>query len=340
LNPGARLHRPIGYQTTSSRPRLMSCMFSRDLLLIYVSEEQQFHGTVISFLADKRAIKMRVIMLTVFVTKFDGTRQPFSKEKIVRTCLRMGATQAVAESVADEIEVRIYAGITTRKILQMIFSRLRKRKPVIRYQIDLRKALSLLNPAPDFERFIQLLLREHGYEVTPNQIIRGRCVEHEIDAVARKNGKTCIVEVKHHYKYHTPTSLDVSRISRAVFEDVTEGYELGLNSLKTDYALIVCNTKLSDHAKRYADCRKIEHIGWSSPKNRDLQTLIEEKKLYPVTFLKALSADARQRLTSNGIILLKQLTEQNMAVLRRQTGISKDKAASLIDDAQAILAGA
>ena len=282
---------------------------------------------------------MRVITLTVFVTKFDGTKQQFSKEKIVRTCLRMGATRAVAESVADEIEARIHDGITTRKILQMIFTRLRKHKPVIRHQIDLRKALSLLIPAPDFERFIQLLLREHGYEVTPNQIIRGRCVEHEVDAVARKNGKTCIVEVKHHYKYHTPTSLDVSRISRAVFEDVTEGYELGLNNLKIDYALIVCNTKLSDHAKRYADCRKIEHIVWSSPKNRDLQTMIEEKKLYPVTFLKALSADARKRLTSNGIILLKQLTEQNMAVLRRQTGLSKENAASLIDEAQAILAG-
>jgi hypothetical protein len=307
-------------------------------LLIYVSEEQQFLMVEVIFLAEKRAINMRVITLTVFVTKADGTKQPFSKEKVVRTCLRIGATRAISESVADEIEARIYDGITTTKILQMIFRRLRKHKPVIRHQIDLRKALSLLNPAPDFERFIQLLLRAHGYDVTPNQIIRGRCVEHEVDAVARKNGKTCIVEVKHHYNYHTPTSLDVSRISRAVFEDVTEGYELGLNSLKIDYALIICNTKLSDHAKRYADCRRIEHVGWSSPKNRDLQTMIEEKKLYPVTFLKALSADARQRITSNGIILLQQLTEQNLAAIRRQTGISKEKAASLIDGARAILA--
>jgi hypothetical protein len=296
------------------------------------------HGKVI-FLADKRVIKMRVITLTVFVTKADGTKQSFRREKVVRTCLRMGATRAIAESVADEVEAKIYDGITTKKILHMIFRRLRKHKPVIRHQIDLRKALSLLNPAPDFEHFIQFLLREHGYKVTPNQIIRGRCVEHEVDAVARKNGKTCIVEVKHHYKYHTPTNLDVSRISRAVFEDVTEGYDLGFNRLKIDYALIVCNTKLSDHAKRYADCRGIEHIGWSSPKNRDLQTMIEEKKLYPITLLRALRADIRQRLTSNGIILLKQLTEQNLTVIRRQTGISKDKVALLIEGARAILEG-
>jgi len=277
--------------------------------------------------------------LTVFVTKADGTRQPFSKWKVVRTCLRMGATLAVAELIAEEIETRIYDGIETKKILQMIFKRLRKHKPVIRHQIDLRKALSLLNPAPDFERFIQLLLSEHDYEVTPNQIVRGKCVEHEVDAVARKNGKTCIVEVKHHFKYHTPTSLDVSRISRAVFEDVTEGYELGLNNLKVDYALIVCNTKLSEHAKRYADCRGIRHIGWSWPPNHDLQTMIEEKKLYPITFLKRLNAETRNKLASNGIILLKQLTEENPTELRRQTGISKEKLESILGKAKTILSG-
>jgi hypothetical protein len=251
----------------------------------------------------------------------------------------MGATLAVAESIAEEIETRIYDGVETKKILQMIFKHLRKHKPSTRHQIDLRKALSLLNPAPDFERFIQILLSEHGYEVTPNQIVRGRCVEHEVDAIARKNGKTCIVEVKHHYKYHTPTSLDVSRIARAIFEDVTEGHELGLNNLKIDYAMIVCNTKLSEHAKRYADCRGIRHIGWSSPPNHDLQTMIEEKKLYPITFLKGLNAETRNKLVHNGVILLKQLAEKTPKELRRQTGISKEKLGSIVGKARTILSG-
>jgi len=251
----------------------------------------------------------------------------------------MGATDSAAESIAEEIENRAYDGIETKKILQLIFRSLRKHKPVTRHQIDLRKALSLLSPAPDFERFIQLLLSEHGYEVTPNQIIQGRCVEHEVDAVARKNGKTCIVEVKHHYQYHTPTSLDVSRISRAVFEDVTEAHELGLNNLKIDYALIVCNTKLSEHAKRYADCRGISHIGWSSPPNSDLQTMIEEKKLYPITFLKGLNTETRNKLASNGVILLKQLTVKTPKELRKQTRVSKEKLESIVVKARAILSG-
>lgn len=282
---------------------------------------------------------MWCVTLTVYVTKFDGTQQPFNRNKIIKTCLRMGATRNAAEAIADEVEAKIYEGIETKKVLQMVYRLLKKHKPSVKHQVDLRRALSLLSSAPDFERFIQLLLREHGYKVTSNQIVRGRCVEHEVDAVATKDGRTCLVEVKHHYRYHTRTNLDVSRISRAVFEDVTEGYALGLNNLKIDYAMIVCNTKLTEHAKRYAECRGIKSIGWNSPPDHDLQTMIEEKQAYPVTFIKGLNAANRQMLTSNGIILLKQLTATNLRELRRRTGISRDKIESLVAGAEAILSG-
>ncbi|NIO38342.1 hypothetical protein GTO27_11675 [Candidatus Bathyarchaeota archaeon] len=105
-----------------------------------------------------------------------------------------------------------------------------------------------MRPKPDFERFIRILLGEHGYEVTPNQIIKGKCVEHEVDAVARKVGETYIIEVKHHFNYHALTGLDESRIASAVFEDAIEGFKLGLSDLKIDRAMIVCNTKFSEHA--------------------------------------------------------------------------------------------
>lgn len=277
------------------------------------------------------------MVLSIHVTKADGTTQLFKREKVVNTCLRMGATMVVAELVASKIEARIYDGIDTRKILQMIFRFLRKHKPVIRYQVDLRKALSLLNPAPEFENYIQVLLNENGYEVTPNRIVKGRCVEHEIDAIARKNGKTCLVEIKHHYNYHTTTSLDVSRISRAVFEDVTEGYELGLNNLKIDFSMIICNTKLSEHARHYADCRGISHIGWGSPKEHDLQTMISKKKLYPITLLKKLNSQTRHQLASNRVILLRDLIEKNPSELRKLTGISKEKLQGIVKNAREIM---
>jgi hypothetical protein len=251
----------------------------------------------------------------------------------------MGATREIAEKIADRVEVKIYDGVETRQILRMVFRQLRRYRPALKHQIDLRRALSLIKPKPDFERFIQILLEEHGYTVTPNQIVKGKCAEHEVDAIASKNGKTYIVEVKHHFNYHKPTGLDVGRIARAVLEDVTEGFELGLNNLRLDNAMIVCNTKLSEHAKRYVKCRKIHHLGWSSPSELDLQTMIEEKKLYPITCLKGLNIKIQRRFSSAGIILLRQLTTYDLGRLRGDTGLSMDTLRSIIDQARTILKG-
>ncbi len=275
--------------------------------------------------------------MPVLVIKANGSKELFDKEKVIRTCVRMGASEDVAKLIANKIEMKLYDGIETKRILKMIFRYLTKYKPSTGYHIDLRKALSLLRSKPDFEHFIQALLREHGYKVLHNQIIRGKCVEHEVDGVVMKNGKSFVVEVKHHGDYHTPTGLDVSRISRAVFEDITEGFEIGLNDFKIDGSIIVSNTKLSDHAKRYAECRGITHICWSSNHEFDLQNMIKEKKLYPITFLKGLKPQIKEKLVSAGIILLKELSNKNPKTLEKKSGIPEKFAKSLIDKARSII---
>ena len=274
--------------------------------------------------------------MAIFVTKANGTREPFDNAKLVRTCRRMGATEEIAHHIAKSIEARLFDGIETKNILRMIFVSMRKHKPILKHMIDLRKSLSLLRSKPDFELFIQLLLKEYGYDVVPNLIIRGKCVEHEVDALASKEGKTMIVEVKHHFDYHTPTGLDEARIARAVFEDATEGYEIGSNDLGIDEVMIVSNTKLSGHAERYVNCRNIKHVGWSHPPKSDLQNLIEDKKLYPITILRGLRSPVRDKLVSAGIVMIKQLSEIDPNELRRRARISKDDSESLINKAKII----
>jgi hypothetical protein len=275
-----------------------------------------------------------VNILPVFVTKADGSRQLFDREKVVKTCLRMGANRRIAFEVADKVEARLYDGIPTRKVLQMIFRLLRKHKPTIRHFLDLRKGLSLMGSKPEFEKFVQILLAHHGFEVSPNQIIRGKCVGHEVDAVARKDGVTYFVEAKHHSNCHTPTGLDESRIARAVLEDVTEGFTLGKSDLKIDSAMIVTNTRYSEHARRYGKCRNILQIGWSSPKTLALQSMIEEKKLYPLSCIKGLKSEVKMKLVNSGIVLMKQLVEEETSKLARETAISREILKNIIEKAK------
>ena len=99
-------------------------------------------------------------MSEVQVIKFDGRKQLFDKQKIVNTCIRMGAGKDVAQLVAERIEKKAYDGIPTKKILRMIFHYLKNYHPKIKHQIDLRKAISLLLPQLDFEQFVRLVLQE------------------------------------------------------------------------------------------------------------------------------------------------------------------------------------
>jgi len=272
-----------------------------------------------------------VNILPVFVTKADGSKQLFDREKVVRTCLRIGANRQIAFEIAEKMEKRLYDGISTDKILQMIFRLLRKHKPTIRHFLDLRKGLSLMSSKPEFEKFVQILLAQHGFEVGPNQIVRGKCVGHEVDGIATKDGVTYFVESKHHSNYHTPTGLDESRIARAVLEDVTEGFVLGKSDLKIDRAMIVTNTRYTEHARRYGKCRNILQIGWSSPINLGLQNMIEEKRVYPLSCLRGLKSETRMQLVNSGIVLMKQLVEEEPSKLARETGIPREILKKIIE---------
>jgi HJR/Mrr/RecB family endonuclease len=272
--------------------------------------------------------------LGVFVTKAAGTKQLFDREKVVKTCLRMGASRKTADDVAEKIEKGLYDGISTSKILQMTFRLLRKYKPAIQHLLDLRRGLSLMDSKPEFETFVQILLAHNGFEVTPNRLVTGKCVEHEVDAIARKDGMTYFVEAKHHINYHALTGLDESRIARAILEDVTEGFELGKSNLKVDRAMIVTNTRYTEHARRYGKCRGILQIGWSSPTNLSLQNMIEEKNLYPLSCLRGLKSETKTKLVNMGIVLIKQLFEEKPSTLARKTGVHKETLKQIIEKAK------
>lgn len=270
----------------------------------------------------------------VYITKVDGSRQLFDREKVVRTCLKMGVNRSIAYKIVDEVEQQLYDGITTNKIFNLTFRLLRNYKPTIKHFLDLRKSLSLMDSKPEFEKFVQILLSYNGYSVSGNRLLIGKCVKHEVDGIAQKNGITYFVEAKHHQNYHSPTGLDESRIARAVLEDVTDGYELGKNKLRIDRAMIVTNTRFSEHAKIYGKCRNILQIGWSSPTKIALQNMIEEKKAHPLSCINGLKNNTRKRLVNSGVVLIKQLMDFDTSNLSKISGISISTLKKVIEKAK------
>jgi hypothetical protein len=272
----------------------------------------------------------------IYVTKADGSKQPFDKQKIINTCLRLQATPEQAQSIADKIEARAYDGIPTKKILQMVFQYMKKYRPAIGYQIDLKQAIAMLRSKPDFEIFVAKLFEAMGYEVETNLIIQGKCIEHEIDVVARKGNEIILVEVKHHVNHHTYSGLDVFLQLNSTLEDLKLGYESGKNNFKFTKAILICNTKVSDHARRYALCRGLEFIAWKFPPEKGLERLIEDYKLYPITFLKEIERNEAYKLADVGIVTVKQLLD-DAEKISRKSGISKNRVLQLQKAAKIVL---
>jgi hypothetical protein len=272
----------------------------------------------------------------IYVTKADGSKQPFDKQKIINTCLRLQASLEQAQSIADKIEARAYDGIPTKKILQMVFLYMKKYRPAIVYQIDLRQAIAMLRSKPDFEIFVAKLFEAMGYGVETNLIIQGKCVEHEIDVVARKEEEVILVEVKHHVNHHTYSGLDVFLQLNSTLEDLKLGYESGKNNFRFTKAVLICNTKVSEHAKRYALCKGLEFIAWKFPTEKGLERIIEENKLYPITFLKEIEREEAYKLADVGIVTVKQLLD-NTEKIARNAGIGKNRILKLQKDAKIVL---
>jgi len=274
----------------------------------------------------------------LYVTKADGSKQVFDKQKIFRTCLRLQATQQEAQSVADKIEARARSGVTTKEILQLIFRYMREYRPEVKHITDLREAIALMRPKPDFEQYVALLLKEQGYNVETNLLIKGKCVEHEVDAVAKKNNECIYVEVKHHFQHHTFTGVGVFLEAWASYVDLLQGFEAAKNPHRFNKVMVVCNTKISEHARQYATCKGIVHIGWNFPAGNSLAEMTQKKSLHPITILKSLDKRTEAKLGDAGVITLRQLVETNVAELAAKANADKQKIKNLADKAKEILA--
>ncbi|MFX1576195.1 MAG: ATP cone domain-containing protein [Promethearchaeota archaeon] len=268
----------------------------------------------------------------VMVIKWDGRSEDFDPMKIVRTLTRMGAPQAVAEEIAEDLEDRVEEGMTTKEIYDMAVTELETHSEVVEFRRDLRDGLARIGGGFIFEDYIRLLLGEYGYKVSGNVVIQGACVDHEVDSIAERDGEVIYVEMKHHSVLERYTPFEVTLAAKAKWDDLQAGCEQGLNDCPFDRVLIVTNTRLTQHARHYAECVGIEHFGWNTPRGRGIDWFIENKKLYPVTILRTVTDEERDELYKNRILTLNQLMKTDP----KSVGLSETRVKELIAETQRV----
>lgn len=244
------------------------------------------------------------------VTKASGVLEPFSEAKIRQSLKRAGAQPQVIDKILVQLIGRLHDGMTTRAIYQQVFDLLNQYQAGQGYHYSLKDALMQLGPSGyPFEKFVARLLTYLNYQTQTNLIIKGKCIDHEIDVVAKKNQQNYLIECKFHNRPGTKTHSKEALCVQAKFEDLGNQFH---------QAWLVTNTKLTSAAIKYGLCRGIKLLAWRYPAANGLESLIEANKFHPLTCLTFLNQDDCRRLYQNNLILcrdLARLTKEELSNL-------------------------
>ena len=254
--------------------------------------------------------------MPTMVTKVDGTSEVYNEDKIRTSATRVGVPVVLQDQMLVSIRDRLYDGIKSNEIFQMIKEFLRhSESPYLSMKYNLKDALSQLGPSGyPFEKYVSLLLTEVGYITKVNQTLSGSCITHEIDVLAQKDNITYFIEAKFHKNQSQRTDVRVALYIKARYDDLKSAWLSGESR-----PWIFTNTRFSTDAIKYAQCQKIRLTSWGYPKGEGIMDLIEHTGLHPITIIEDLSESDKIRLLNSGVVACKQLLDPSTHSL-----VSKD----------------
>lgn len=244
----------------------------------------------------------------IIITKASGEQNIFSADKLRKSLTRSGASKEVVDKIVNRITESLYDGMPTGEIYRDAFRMLRHAKagPAARYK--LKNAIKELGPTGfPFEQFIARLFKGMGYSVTTGNMIRGRCITHEVDVVAKKDKEQHLIECKFHQLKGTFCDVKVPLYISARFEDIAQQTGNGLNNAFQGW--LITNTRFTKDALSFGLCAGLNLTGWDFPEKESLKVLIDKHHLYPITSLTTLTKQEKQQLLERDIVLCQELNE-------------------------------
>lgn len=268
----------------------------------------------------------------ITITKADGKRELFEESKLIESLQNSGGSQEIIEEILAKIDLEMKDGMTTSEIYSHAFLLLRKFSMPMAIKYSLRRALSDLGPDGfPFEKYVSKIFQAWGYETVTDQTVLGVCVSHEVDVVAWNKEKLIMVEAKFHNELGIKSDVKIALYMKARFDDLKGNmFDYGGIARRLNEGWLITNTKFTDQAIKYGECNGMKMIGWNYPIKGNLQDIIEEYRLHPLTCLITLSNSHKKALLERGFVLctdvlknLEHLRNIGMGVLEEQAVIDE-----------------
>jgi len=257
---------------------------------------------------------MQSIKKELLVKKKSGDLVEFDAAKLRVSLKRVGANNVIIDRVIQETELFIQNGMSTHKIYKKAYSILKKLSNKSAGKYRLKRAIMELGPTGyPFEHFVGAIIKAQGFEVETGVIVEGNCVTHEVDVVAHNKGKLIVVECKFHREGNRKSDVKVPLYIRSRFNDIENKWKNeGKIGSRTYEPWVVTNTRFTKDAEQYGKCSGLKLVSWDYPNGNSLRDMIDNAGLHPITSLQNLTKSEKQKLVESGIVLCREITEQDL----------------------------
>jgi len=241
----------------------------------------------------------------------------FDIEKFRRSITRPGTSPELIEEIIKNIQKNTSQFKTSEDIFRYTFELLKEKEPYAAIKYNLKRAILELGPTGfPFEQFVAEIFKAQGYQTETNQIVKGWCVDHEIDLIAKKNNEQFMVECKFHNELGYRSHVQVPLYTEARFHDIKKTWTPDNPQHTLTHTWIVTNTSFTYEALKYSNCTGITLTSWDYPKTENLAHLIVKFNLYPVTALTSLTHHQKSLCIQEGFMLAKDV-EKNIPILKK-----------------------
>lgn len=252
----------------------------------------------------------------IIITKASGDRVAFSSEKLERSLRRAGASDSIILAIVQKVTKGLFDGITTKEIYHIAFELLKGQTAPIAAKYKLKHAIMELGPSGfPFERYFSEILKHQGFKTEVGKVFKGHCVNHEVDIIAEKGEKYCMIECKFHNQSGYVCDVKIPLYIQSRFMDLKEVWaEFPENKNKLYQGWVVTNTKFTVDAIQYGNCAGLHLVGWDYPDKGSLREQIDHAGLYPLTCLTTISEVEKSKLLGLNIVLCKEINSNHQVL--------------------------
>lgn len=268
------------------------------------------------------------------IRKASGEVEEFNENKVQRSLRRAGAPQELIDQIISQVKYK--KPKSTRELHRLVSDLLAHTERPVASRYNLKRALMDFGPAGyPFEKYVAELFKAQGYKTQVDQIVHGKCVDHEVDIIVENEKNRRMVECKFHNASGLKSDVKVTLYVHARFLDIEFAWKNNPHTYpKFDQVWLVTNTSFTTQAEQYAACENIMLLSWKRGPEKSLARMIDESGLHPVTTLTGLSHRQKREFIKHGFFLCKDI-DQHTGLLH-QMGFSDEKIKQLRDEAQKV----